>query len=1010
MFGFGIYRYATPSSKRLFHNHNSTQCSVERGILYLTPTSIFPKNKTKSWALVLFLPSTNICMMKRSLLSLSMAAILLSPCAAQAQAKLVEKVSKTSKGLVIPYEKYVLPNGLTVIVHEDHSDPIVHVDVTYHVGSAREEIGKSGFAHFFEHMMFQGSDNVADEQHFKIITEAGGTLNGSTNRDRTNYFETVPSNQLEKMLWLEADRMGFLLDAVTQKKFEVQRATVKNERGQRYDNVPYGLVSEVAAKNLYPYGHPYSWLTIGYIEDLNRVNVQDLKNFFLRWYGPNNAVLTVGGDVNTKNVLALVNKYFGSIPKGPAVTPVKLPAAVLTADRHVSFIDNYAKQPMLRMVFPTTPQYDKDETPLDCLAEIIGQGKNSIFYKNLVKTQKAINASAGNYTSELSGEMTISVIPYPGQKLSDIEQLVRTALAEFEKRGVTDEDVEKFRAQREASLIKGLENVSGKVSELAAYQTYTGNANYIGKDLNRYYALKKEDVMRVYNQYIKGKHALILSVLTKGNEENRVAADDYVVSEAGYKAPNYGYDKLKYVKAKDKFDRSKVPGNGANPVVNVPEYYTADVAESIKTIGTYTDEIPVITLLLKLKGGRMMEAATPDKMGIAAMTANMMEEDTKVRSSEDFAKELDKLGSDISVYTDDDAMIVRVQSLRKNLDKTLVLMQERLLQPKFTQEAFELNRKRTIEGIKSAKTRATFIASSVYPKVLYGSDNILAWPASGTEKTLKALELKDVEDFYKNNFSRNGADIIIVGDVQKDEILPKLDFLKLLPNTNITLPQIKTAPAQGKTKIYFVNVPNAAQTEFRVGYVTNMKYDALGNYYKSGIMNYPLGGAFNSRLNLYLREDKGWTYGARGNFDGSKYAGDYTFSSGIRADATDSALADVLRIIEKYKNDGATTDELAFTKSSMGQSDARKYESQGQKAGFLSRILEYNLPATYTKSQNAMLNGLQLDEVNRLAKQYLPDSKNVTVLLVGDKAKLWTKLSKLGYDMVELDNEGAIVK
>src|SRR6187551_2525384 len=235
------------------------------------------------------------------------------------QAKLVQKVEKKANEIVIPFQKYVLPNGLTVIISEDHSDPVVHVDVTYHVGSAREEIGKSGFAHFFEHMMFQGSDHVKDEEHFKIVTESGGTLNGSTNRDRTNYYETVPSNQLEKTLWLESDRMGFLLDAVTQQKFEIQRATVKNERGQNYDNRPYGLATEVIAKNLYPYGHPYSWLTIGYVEDLNSVDVNDLKNFFLRWYGPNNATLTIGGDVNPKAVVKLVEKYFGAIPRGPKV-------------------------------------------------------------------------------------------------------------------------------------------------------------------------------------------------------------------------------------------------------------------------------------------------------------------------------------------------------------------------------------------------------------------------------------------------------------------------------------------------------------------------------------------------------------------------------------------------------------------------------------------------------------------------------------------------------------------
>src|SRR5688572_10185666 len=279
---------------------------------------------------------------------------------ANAQAKLVEKVTRQGNELVIPYEKYELENGLTPIVHEDHSDPVVHVDVTYHVGSAREEIGKSGFAHFFEHMMFQGSDNVADEQHFKIITEAGGTLNGTTNRDRTNYFETVPSNQLEKMLWLEADRMGFLLDAVTQQKFEVQRATVKNERGQNYDNRPYGLVREVYSKNLYPYGHPYSWLTIGYLEDLNRSDVNDLKNFFLRWYGPNNATLTVGGDVKTAEVLKLVQKYFGAIPSGPKVEPMKPMPAVLNKDRYVSYVDNYARASQLRITYPTVQDYHPD--------------------------------------------------------------------------------------------------------------------------------------------------------------------------------------------------------------------------------------------------------------------------------------------------------------------------------------------------------------------------------------------------------------------------------------------------------------------------------------------------------------------------------------------------------------------------------------------------------------------------------------------------------------------------
>ena len=944
--------------------------------------------------------------MKRILLSFSAAALLCCPIGTWAQAKLVEKVAKKGTELVIPYEKYVLPNGLTLIVHEDHSDPIVHVDVTYHVGSAREEIGKSGFAHFFEHMMFQGSDNVADEQHFKIITEAGGTLNGTTNRDRTNYFETVPSNQLEKMLWLEADRMGFLLDAVTQQKFEVQRATVKNERGQRYDNVPYGLVGEVTAKNLYPYGHPYSWLTIGYVEDLNRVNVEDLKNFFLRWYGPNNAVVTVGGDVNTKDVVKLVEKYFGSIPKGPEVTPVKLPVPSLSSDRYVSMKDNYAKLPQLRIVYPTAPQYSKDEAALDCLAEIIGQGKNSIFYKNFVKSQKAVNAMAYNSTTELSGEFIFTVTPYPGQKLADMEKMVRASLAEFEKRGVTDEDIAKFRSQIEAQTIRSLESVDGKVSQLAAYQTFTGNANFIGKDLARYTSVTKQDVMNAYNKYIKGKGAVIVSVLTKGNEDNMAAPDNYTVSTAGYKAPDYGYKGLKYVKAKDNFDRSKVPGNGPNPVVAVPSFWRENIAGSVKAIGTKSDEIPVVSVQLRLRGGRLMDAYTPDKAGLASMFSDMMGEDTKNFSAEEFSNELDKLGSSINVYTDNDATVVNIQSLKKNLDKTLKLAEERLLNPKFTQEALDMNKNRSIESIKNAMNRPNYVASTVYPKILYGADNVLGWAGSGTVKSISNITLDDINNYYRNYISRKDAQLIIVGDVDQKDIISKFSFLSRLPETDVKLPEIKPAPSVAKTRVYFINVPNAAQTEFRVGYVTGLKYDALGDFFRAGVANYPLGGAFNSRLNLDLREVRGWTYGARGNFDANKYTGDYTFSAGIRADATDSALVDVMQIMDEYRKGGIKEEELSFTRMSMGQSDARKYEAAFQKAAFLSRILEYDLDENYTKEQNAILSRLTADEINGIVRKYAPDVQKVNVLLVGDKSKVWDKLVKLGYDMQELDKEG----
>lgn len=936
-------------------------------------------------------------LMKKILIMAASAALLYVPKQLMAQAKLVEKITQKGNEVVIPYEKYVLPNGLTLLIHEDHSDPIVHVDVTYHVGSAREEIGKSGFAHFFEHMMFQGSDNVADEAHFKIITEAGGTLNGTTNRDRTNYFETVPANQLEKMLWLEADRMGFLLDAVTQQKFEVQRATVKNERGQRYDNQPYGLVNEVSTQNLYPYGHPYSWLTIGYIEDLDRVNVDDLKDFFLRWYGPNNAVLTVGGDVKPKEVITMVEKYFGSIPRGPEVTPVTLPLPQLTQDRYVSMMDNYAKTPMLRMVYPTSKSYSKDEPALDCLAEIIGQGKTSIFYKNLVKTGKAVNAGIYNYTTELAGEFTISVTPFPGQKLNEIEGIVKAAFEEFEERGVTDDDIAKFRNSQEAKIIYGLESVNGKVSQLAAFYTFTGNPNYIGQQLQMYTSVTKEDVIRVYNQYIKGKHATIVSVLTKGNEENKASEDNYTVSEDGYVAPDYGYADLTYNKAKDNFDRSKQPAAGKAVTVTTPKFWKGTVAENLSVIGTVSKEIPAVNLIISLKGGRFADAE--NKLGTASLFAAMMNEDTKNYSSEAFNIALEQLGSSISINAGDDDIQIMVRSLSKNLDKTLQLLEERLLHPEFSQEDFDRNKKRTIENIKNAMNRPAYVASVVYQQLLWGASNPLGQTASAA--TVANITLDDIKNYYAKTFSIAKGEIVVVGDVAEKTVLPKLAFLGKLPKHDIAEPKLKSAPKIDKTQVYFVDVPGAAQTEFRIGYATNLKFDATGDYYKAGVANYPLGGAFNSRINLYLREDKGWTYGARSYFNGDQYSGDYTFSAGIKASATDSALADVMRILDEYKTNGITEQELTFTQNSMTQSEALKYETGFQKARFLGRILEYNLPANFSQEQNKILKQLKVTDINQIAKKYLPETPKVLVVLVGDKAKFAEKLQEKGFEIVD---------
>lgn len=925
---------------------------------------------------------------------------------ASAQTKLVEKVAKTGTGITIPYEKYVLPNGLQLVIHEDHSDPIVHVDVTYHVGSAREEVGKSGFAHFFEHMMFQGSDHVADDEHFKIVSNAGGTMNGTTNLDRTNYFETLPSNQLETALWLEADRMGFLLDAVTQEKFEIQRATVKNERGQNYDNRPYGLIFEKMAGGLYPYGHPYSWPTIGYIEDLNRVDVNDLKKFFLRWYGPNNATLTIGGDVDPKQVVKLAEKYFGPIPRGPeVVTADKAPATLDSTDRYLSYEDNNIRFPALMFEFPTVPQFDADEPALKCLAQIIGEGKSSFFYKSFVKTQKAIDASVFNNNNELAGQMVFFVLPFPGQTLSSIDTMMRAAFDDFEKAGVSDDDIIKFKAGYESSAINGLQSVAGKVARLASYNTFTGNPNYLQKELEAYNAVTKEDVLRVYNKYIKGKKAVVLSVYPKGKPEIVAKADNYTIPTSGRTRPWEDLSALVYKKPTDNFDRAVHPQPGANPSIKVPPFYTAKSANGLEIIGTRNSEVPTVTMQITINGGHRAEANMPAKAGITELFAAMMNEGTMKYSAEDFEKELDKLGSNISVGSTDESIVITIESLLKNLDATLKLAQERMLHPKFEQDALDRLQKQQLESIQQSSQQPVAMADNAFDKLLYGSGNIMSVSSLGTAESVKALTLEDIKQYYRAYFSPVGSKLVIVGDIDQPTALAKAKAFDEWKGVEVLIKTQSAAPKPDRTRIYLIDKPKAPQSEIRIGYLTNMPYDATGDYYRSMVMNFPLGGTFNSRINMNLREAKGWTYGARSSFAGSKYPAVFMASAGVKSAATDSAVREFMKELTNYRNGGIKEEELTFTKNSIGQSDARKYETGGQKAGFLRQIITYSLPKDFVSKQNDILKDLTKAEVDALAKKVLPVD-NLYIVVVGDKASTIAGLGQLGYEIVELDAEG----
>lgn len=915
-------------------------------------------------------------------------------------ATFIEEVKSQSGKILIPYKKYVLDNGLTVILHEDNSDPLVNVDVTYHVGSAREEAGKSGFAHFFEHMMFQGSENVADEQHFKIVTEAGGNANGTTNKDRTNYFETLPANQLEKTLWLEADRMGFLVDAVTQEKFEVQRETVKNERGQNYDNRPYGLLSERVSQALYPEGHPYSWPVIGYIEDLNRANVNDLKNFFLRWYGPNNATLTIGGDIVVKSTLELVVKYFGSIPKGPAVDiPVK-PKITLDSDRYISMQDN-VRQPLIHISYPTVNDGHPDEAALDILASILGRGKTSLLYKNLIKNQIATQAVTRQPCTELSCTFVFYALANTksNKSLKDIEKIIRDTLVEFETRGVDDDDLIEEKARMEASFVFGLQSVKNKVSKLAFNQTFYNNPNYIENDIQTYNNVTKEDVVRVYNQYIKGKHAVIMSIVPKGKPEMIAAEDNFKPKERKFSAESKASaDELALRKAKDNFDRSKVPVAGPSKPVDVPKMWKDELGNGIRILGSRSLETPTTSLLLRIPAGHYFESK--ELAGTSSILARMFSESTRLRSAEDMTRELQKLGSKVAIISSNDYLTVQVDALTKNLDKTMVLVKEKLLQPAFDEKEFERVRNTAIQSIKSGKKFAGYLVTLAFNRLLH-ADDIAATPSGGTETSLTLLTLKDVKDFYSQHFHPSDGQLIVVSDLEQKAIRKSMNLFSDWKGEGVELDLDLAMPNTKTGVIYLVHKDNSAQSAIRIG-KRSMKRDITGEFFRSNLMNFPLGGAFNSRINLNLREDKGYTYGARTFFSGSKLVGSYVAFASVKADVTDKSIVEIVKEIKQYAGKGITADELVFLKSAINQRDALKYESPGAKLGFLAQILEYDLTPDFVRQQAEIVEKITAEEINGLAKKHLKLDEMV-IVVVGNSEVLRPELKALGYEVVDYE-------
>ena len=879
----------------------------------------------------------------------------------------------------ISYEKFTLPNGLDVIVHEDHTLPIVAVNVWYHVGSKDEEQGRTGFAHLFEHVMFEGSKHH-NRSYFEPLQKVGAVLNGSTTPDRTNYWENVPSNYLELALWLQSDRMGFLLDALDQKRFDIQRDVVKNERRQSYENRPYGMTHLVLQPVVFPTPHPYSWPTIGSQEHLDAADIEDVKAFFRRYYSPSNASIAVVGDVKTDDVRQLVERYFGDIPPGPAVNRIGRMDSDLRGRVSLTMPDK-VQLPRLNLVWPTGPMFDPDEASLSVLGIVLGDGKSSRFYRSLVyEKQIARDVSVFNHPQEIAGEFHIQVTANPGRSLQEIEDLVYEELESIRREAPTEHEIKRAKNRIESFHVRQMERFGGfggRADSLNEYNTYAGNPGLINTDIERYLAVAGEDVQRVASTAL-GNNYVNLSVLPEQPLKPLVIA----------------------------IDRSVMPKAATSPVFNPPTPRRAELSNGLKIVFVEKPELPMVSIGLLVRAGGVTDS--PDKPGLSHMVASMLLEGTSTRSSQQIADEMEYLGAHLSSDAAREYAFLSTETLTAHWPSVLEIIADVARDATFPHDELERVRKERLIDLKRVADNPSSIAMRASRALLYGPETVYGHPLSGTEQSVESITRDELATHFATSYTPENSTLIVVGDVTKDDIMSKAkssfgDWTGPSSTSDMELAEVEAANST-TTTIYLADKPGAAQSVIRAGHLTIRRHDP--DFYSLTLLNHIFGGQFTSRLNANLRQDKGYSYGYTSSIDWFTGPSSLIAGGGVQTAVTGEAVAETLKEFGDIRDSRPVTqEEFDNARDGILRGLPSQFETQSQAILQLARLVAFDLPDDYFASYASKIEAVTLDDVNRASREKI-DRSHLKVLVVGDRQVVEPGLKDLGLPVVLVDYEG----